>query len=153
MRVSFSLGWGKSGKSFEKAYSFSECASLVSIYTQRISEKGFPTNVHAGLNTEKLKEFTQKDKSQLWICHPAGKITSSEEIALLFEKVMGSSQNLCVAIGGDNGFSASDMNLLKPNMLWSFGKLTLPHEMASVVAAEQIYRALSILRNEPYHRK
>ncbi len=31
-------------------------------------------------------------------------------------------------------------------------KLTLPHELATVIATEQIYRALSIQRNEPYHR-
>jgi len=33
----------------------------------------------------------------------------------------------------------------------AFGRITLPHELAAVVAAEQIYRALTILAGHPYH--
>ncbi|MGI9240877.1 MAG: 23S rRNA (pseudouridine(1915)-N(3))-methyltransferase RlmH [Verrucomicrobiales bacterium] len=36
--------------------------------------------------------------------------------------------------------------------LWAFGKITLQHELALVVLLEQIYRAYTIKRGEPYHR-
>jgi 23S rRNA (pseudouridine1915-N3)-methyltransferase len=40
----------------------------------------------------------------------------------------------------------------RANARWSLGALTLPHELARVVVAEQLYRAGTILRGEPYHR-
>lgn len=36
--------------------------------------------------------------------------------------------------------------------VWSLGTLTLPHELARVVAAEQIYRAMTLIRGVPYHK-
>ena len=45
-----------------------------------------------------------------------------------------------------------DRRVLKPDFMWSFGPQTLPHDLAAVIAAEQVYRAFSILNNLPYHR-
>jgi 23S rRNA (pseudouridine1915-N3)-methyltransferase len=35
---------------------------------------------------------------------------------------------------------------------WSLGAMTLPHELARLIVTEQLYRAGTILRNEPYHK-
>jgi 23S rRNA (pseudouridine1915-N3)-methyltransferase len=57
---------------------------------------------------------------------------------------------VALAIGGSRGLAA-DL-LAAADDRWSLGPLTLPHELARVVVAEQLYRALTILRGEPYHK-
>jgi 23S rRNA (pseudouridine1915-N3)-methyltransferase len=57
-----------------------------------------------------------------------------------------SARDLCFVIGGPRGLDldACDMKL-------SFGRMTLPHQLARVVLIEQIYRAHKIIAREPYH--
>ncbi|MBI3317105.1 MAG: 23S rRNA (pseudouridine(1915)-N(3))-methyltransferase RlmH [Candidatus Omnitrophica bacterium] len=77
---------------------------------------------------------------------------SSEQIAQELKKVEQSgARALRIIIGGADGFEEKEIEEFKANLLWSFGPLTLPHELAAVVAAEQIYRASTILRAHPYH--
>jgi 23S rRNA (pseudouridine1915-N3)-methyltransferase len=58
-------------------------------------------------------------------------------------------QRLVLAIGPANGWSAAARQ--RANLLLSFGRLTLPHQLARVILAEQVYRALTILAGHPYH--
>ena len=58
-------------------------------------------------------------------------------------------QRLVFAIGPADGWSAAARQ--RANLLFSFGRLTLPHQLARVVLAEQVYRALTILAGHPYH--
>ena len=53
-------------------------------------------------------------------------------------------------VGGAGGLSP--VALAKADRLLSLGPQTLSHEIAQVVLAEQIYRAFTILRGEPYHK-
>ena len=53
-------------------------------------------------------------------------------------------------IGGPDGLSAKIST--KADKVISFGALTLPHGLARIVLAEQIYRAATILTGHPYHR-
>jgi 23S rRNA (pseudouridine1915-N3)-methyltransferase len=57
-----------------------------------------------------------------------------------------SARDLCFVIGGPRGLDldACDLKL-------SFGRMTLPHQLARVVLIEQIYRAHKIIAREPYH--
>lgn len=60
-------------------------------------------------------------------------------------------KRVCVFIGGANGHSQNLRASVKE--CWSLSSFTLQHELALVVLLEQIYRAHSILRGEPYHRE
>ncbi|MET3712080.1 23S rRNA (pseudouridine1915-N3)-methyltransferase [Sphingomonas trueperi] len=54
-------------------------------------------------------------------------------------------------IGAADGFDDADRRAA--DMLLSFGKATWPHMMARAMLAEQLWRAVSILANHPYHRE
>jgi 23S rRNA (pseudouridine1915-N3)-methyltransferase len=58
-------------------------------------------------------------------------------------------QRLVLAIGPADGWSPVARE--RANLLWSLGRMTLPHQLARVVMAEQVYRALTILAGHPYH--
>lgn len=146
MKVFLECFWAENSKSPQKFFRFPECWNLVSEYLNRVSERGFESKVVAG-------QLSRRPRSQLWLCHPRGKILNSIEISERFQRTMASGIDLVVAIGSDTGFSEDQISKLKPDFLWSFGPLTLPHELAAVVASEQLYRAVSIIRNEPYHRE
>ena len=59
-------------------------------------------------------------------------------------------RDVTLAIGGSE--TLPDEVLRKAERLWSLSRLTLPHELARVVVYEQLYRAHTIRRGEPYHR-
>jgi 23S rRNA (pseudouridine1915-N3)-methyltransferase len=58
----------------------------------------------------------------------------------------------CVAflVGGPDGLHPRVRE--RAGRVWSLGAMTLPHELARVVLAEQIYRASTLLSGAPYHR-
>jgi 23S rRNA (pseudouridine1915-N3)-methyltransferase len=58
-------------------------------------------------------------------------------------------QSLILAIGPADGWSLAAR--ARASLILSFGPITLPHELARAVLAEQLYRALTILANHPYH--
>ncbi|MGH7606927.1 MAG: 23S rRNA (pseudouridine(1915)-N(3))-methyltransferase RlmH [Gemmatimonadales bacterium] len=59
-------------------------------------------------------------------------------------------RDVTFAIGGADALPA-DL-LRRAERTWSLSPLTLPHELARVVVYEQLYRAYTIRRGEPYHR-
>jgi 23S rRNA (pseudouridine1915-N3)-methyltransferase len=79
-----------------------------------------------------------------------GKQLSSEELAeFLRDHRDRGSQELIFAIGPADGWT--DETRKRANVRLSLGKMTLPHELARVVLAEQLYRAFTILAGHPYH--
>ncbi len=80
----------------------------------------------------------------------SGKMVSTLQLADKITRWRDESRDVCFVIGGADGAAAR----LKQSAgwLWSLSPLTLPHGLARVVLAEQLYRAVSILGNHPYHR-
>jgi len=74
----------------------------------------------------------------------AGKMLTSEEFAKWLENVRGDVDFL---VGGPAGLETDDASLKL-----SFGRMTLPHELARVLLLEQIFRALTIQHRIPYHK-
>ena len=80
-----------------------------------------------------------------------GKQRSSEQFsAHLDELALRGKSDLTFVIGGSDGVSPEVR--ARANETFSFGLITLPHNLARVVLLEQLYRACKISRGEPYHK-
>jgi 23S rRNA (pseudouridine1915-N3)-methyltransferase len=78
-----------------------------------------------------------------------GKAPSTKEFAKIIEgSLSGSIKRLVFITGGSYGLHDSVLDRAQERL--SLSKLTMPHELARLVAAEQVYRAFTIIRNEPY---
>jgi 23S rRNA (pseudouridine1915-N3)-methyltransferase len=75
---------------------------------------------------------------------------SSEELARRVEGWRVAGRALVFVLGGSHGLAPEF--LATAGARWSLGPLTLPHELARVVVAEQLYRAFTILAGERYHK-
>jgi 23S rRNA (pseudouridine1915-N3)-methyltransferase len=75
---------------------------------------------------------------------------TSEELARQMDGWRVAARPLAFVLGGSHGLSRGF--LASATFRWSLGPLTLPHELARVVVVEQLYRAFTILRGEPYHK-
>ena len=82
----------------------------------------------------------------------AGSETDSESFGWKIEKLMleGSSR-LAFLVGGAYGLAGSILR--NADLRLSLSQLTLPHELARLVLMEQLYRAFTIVRGEPYHKQ
>ena len=76
--------------------------------------------------------------------------TSEGISARLDELALSGVSEVAFVIGGSCGVSDAVRAAAKERL--SFGKITLPHNLARVVLLEQIYRAFKISRGEPYHK-
>ena len=86
---------------------------------------------------------------EMILLEESGKEFSSQEFSAWLQKKMNASKNLCFVIGSAYGFDSSLKE--KSALMISLSQMTLPHQLAKVIFAEQLYRAFTILRNEKYH--
>lgn len=98
---------------------------------------------------EKLLKYL-KDEDFLILLDLKGKPVTSEELAdILRKKMVSGTSHFFFMIGGPYG---NGENIRKrANLKISISAMTFTHQMARLILAEQVYRAMKIIRHEPYH--
>lgn len=139
---------------------------LIEIYESRLKHyvKFFLKTLPDLKNTKNLSTTQQKEKegelllknlqnhTVLVLLDESGKQFSSKEFATELQKHMNSGiKSLVYAIGGPYGFS--DAVYARAQQKISLSKMTFSHQMVRLFTIEQLYRAFTILRNEPYHHQ
>ncbi len=141
-------------------------APLFDIYTHRITTQG------AAIGFSAFEHIEIRDKGGKWekslidainnlkraqnnirfvfLHEQARQMTSSAFADFLRCEADNGLTQLCFVIGGADGFS--DAVRAKADMHLSLGQMTWPHMLARIMLVEQIWRAISILTNHPYHR-
>lgn len=115
-------------------------------------------------NTKNMSEMQQKEKEgdlilqqltnadEVFLLDENGQVYSSVEFARILEKKMGSGiKRLVFVIGGPYGFSAQ--MYARANAKISLSPMTFSHQMVRLIFLEQLYRAMTILKGEPYHHQ
>ena len=124
----------------------------------------WPLDVHevreersAGISVDKVREREGRrladkipERAQTVACSIGGRSLDSKEFAKFLQTAREQDRDLAFLIGGAFGLPA---DLAKRSTVkLSLAPWTLPHEIARLVLAEQIYRAGTIVRGEPYHK-
>ena len=127
--------------------------SLTAEYLKRLS-RYVASDAHELPSEAALLKLLEKSTSRkppvLVLLDARGRQLTSEEIANFLEYHQAhDTQELLFAVGPADGWSDA-MRAAASNIL-SFGKVTLPHELARVVLLEQLYRGFTILKGHPYH--
>jgi 23S rRNA (pseudouridine1915-N3)-methyltransferase len=92
-----------------------------------------------------------RDDEQVVLLDERGKQMTSQSLAEQLSNWQSDGRNLAFVIGGPDG--VSNACKARANFKWSLSQLTLPHGLARVLFAEQMYRAWSLQMGHPYHRE
>ena len=143
-----------------------EVEALVAMYAKRLNHyvRFAITTLADVRNTRKLSETEQKrlegeailrlinDSDHVALLDEHGAELRSIEFADLIQRRMSSSvKRLVFVIGGPYGFS--DAVYSRSNSKLSLSKMTFSHQIVRAIFTEQLYRAFTILKNEPYHHE
>ena len=143
-----------------------EVEALVTMYTKRLNHyvKFAITTLADVRNTKKLSEAEQRrlegeailrlvtDADHLMLLDEHGAELRSIEFAELLQRRMSAgTKRLVFVIGGPYGFSEAVYQ--RANSKLSLSKMTFSHQIVRAIFTEQLYRAMTIINNEPYHHR
>lgn len=112
------------------------------------SKSGSPDKVREREGERLLAETSPG--TSIVACDPGGTEMSSEAFSAWLQQERERGVDVCFMIGG--AFGLSDQVRTAARTRLSLAPWTLPHELARVVLAEQLYRAGTLVRREPYHK-
>lgn len=90
------------------------------------------------------------DTTRVVALDEAGRTLSSQAFADDLAATLAGGRDLAILIGGADGHGPAV--LARADLVLAFGAMTWPHQIVRILAAEQIYRATTILAGHPYHR-
>lgn len=96
------------------------------------------------------KRIVQAVKGYVIALDMRGEQLTSEQLSAKLSKLTDTTSTVTFVIGGSYGLS--DSVLKRADYKLSFGKMTFPHQLMRVIAAEQIYRAFTIAEGSGYHK-
>jgi 23S rRNA (pseudouridine1915-N3)-methyltransferase len=143
-----------------------EVEALVAMYSKRLNHyvRFAITTIADVRNTKKLSEGEQKrlegeailklisDSDHLMLLDEHGAEFRSIEFAdMIQRRMLSGTKRLVFVIGGPYGFS--DAVYQRANSKLSLSKMTFSHQIVRAIFTEQLYRAFTILKNEPYHHE
>ena len=115
-------------------------------------KRGAGVNAAQGMAAEEKRIVeTLPDNAFLVVLDERGKAPTSVELAQYMQRWQQDGEHVCFVIGGADGMT--DALKQKARLMLRLSSLTLPHGMVRVLLTEQLYRAVSILQNHPYHRE
>ncbi len=89
-------------------------------------------------------------RAQVIALDVTGRHWSTEQLSLEVARWLSSGNDTALLVGGADGLSPAC--LARADARWSLSAMTFPHPLVRVIVAEQLYRAVSLLHNHPYHR-
>jgi len=127
-----------------------ECRALFDDFTSRIRRSAEVRVTELRESADAALARVKTDSSARWVLlDAAGRQYTSQEFARWLGKLRDhGTREVVFLCGGDAGFPESFRARAHESL--SLSPLTMPHELARVVLAEQLYRAFAILSHHPY---
>ncbi len=136
-------------------------ADNCAVYTKRIKNyinlvwketsdiKSLPPNEMKMREGELIKKYIEKGDYVILLDETGKQFTSKDFAGFIHQKQLENKKNLVFVLGGAYGFSKEIYEI--SNEMISLSQMTFPHQMVRLIFLEQLYRAFTIIKNEPYH--
>jgi 23S rRNA (pseudouridine1915-N3)-methyltransferase len=143
--------WRDAVKEYEKRLSGLWPLSVIELPEARLPSSPSAAEISAALSAEAKAALARiPPRAYVVALCVEGRMLTSPELSAVMEKAAATHPEIWFLIGSSYGMDASLK--ARADLSLSFSRMTFPHALARVIAAEQIYRAAQISRGAPYHK-